>query len=522
MKMKGIAVVLSLAMIVSVVTGCGKEQKKISSQEIVTEASTQENSSEDSSEDDSLLSDNADWVDAYINFLEDNKDDLMDWAFMSYVCDSEIPFLFVAKGGEWMNGMYIYIYNNGNLKQVGDSEYGHYGVVNIYEGLGLICVGDIRQGYNSEYFYNVSPSGEITESDSLYIENYDSPDNNQIYHYNDEVVDYDTWMNKKMEITKGRSGSVSIPYKIDDLIAYLKGEDSDRTVEYGDTIETLCEVRVVGAMSNMYGVDYYSQDVERETFVVSKESAQFIDGEFEIPSDEEIMEYVNEAIGKKKGETFTLMFSGGDGTYYHVYTIIDIQNDATSNEEQTYEDTQGGHSINTSTLCDRELRDFFQLHLGCYVDYALGNEKTEPVNISGMLKHTGVVGAITLDNGMRVVSDYNDSLFSMQLQGTDLIMKVKYEESVNYSCSVEILEANINGDFRYKEGTDAQIGIVAKITYYIDGEKVQISNPYVSVILENSSSSPSEWLMYSVVFLSQNDYSKVEGNCFTGYLEDEY
>ena len=214
-----------------------------------------------------------------------------------------------------------------------------------------------------------------------------------------------------------------------------------------------------------------------------------------------------------------IKYSSMDDAYK---ALTGMSYNATTNEEQTYADTQGGHSINTSTLCDRELRDFFQLHLGCYVDYALGNEKTEPVNISGMLKHTGVVGAISLDNGMRVVSDYNDSLFSMQLQGTDLKMKVKYEESVNYSCSVEILEANINGDFRYKEGTDAQIGIVAKITYYIDGEKVQISNPYVSVILENSSSSPSEWLMYSVVFLSQNDYSKVQGNCFTGYLEDEY
>lgn len=46
MKKKGIAVVLSLAMIVSVVTGCGKGNEKNTSQEIVTETMTEEENKE--------------------------------------------------------------------------------------------------------------------------------------------------------------------------------------------------------------------------------------------------------------------------------------------------------------------------------------------------------------------------------------------------------------------------------------------------------------------------------------------
>lgn len=94
-------------------------------------------------------------------------------------------------------------------------------------------------------------------------------------------------------------------------------------------------------------------------------------------------------------------------------------------EEVTTEEEGKIYTIDVETLCNRELHDFFELHLGCYVDYALGNENTEPINISDMRRHSGIVGAIVSADGMRVVSDYDDSLFGLQLQGTDLMMNVR-------------------------------------------------------------------------------------------------
>ena len=263
------------------------------------------------------------WREAYIDYLESHKGELFDSAFISYVCEGDVPFLFVAKGGEWKDGMLIYTYDNGELKQVGDGEYGHYGSVNTFAGMGMICVSGIMQGHQWDTFYYVTPSGEVTEGDSFDIEGIDADD--QIYHYNDEILDYETWMQKKMDITKGKSGMCDVVLPIDKLIEYINGDLQKRTVKYGDTITTNCDIRVVGALSNKYGVEYLSEGGEYGTFVVSSDSSQFIDDEFEQPSEEEIMKNVNEAIGKRVGDTFTIRFSGGDGTYYHVHTIISIE-----------------------------------------------------------------------------------------------------------------------------------------------------------------------------------------------------
>lgn len=184
-------------------------------------------------------------------------------------------------------------------------------------------------------------------------------------------------------------------------------------------------------------------------------------------------------------------------------------------------ENEGVYSITTDRLCNEILQGFFQNHLGCYVNYMLGNCNTEPVNISTMLEHTGVVGAFVPDTGMRVVSDYSDNLFYLKMEGSNLVNAVYNKKNVSYRCSVEAQEVNFVDTFRYYEGTDAKIAVVAKLTYYIDEQPVNFYNKYVAVQLKNSSSDPAEWLIEAAIFLPEDQYEKVRGQSFNGILEDE-
>lgn len=177
--------------------------------------------------------------------------------------------------------------------------------------------------------------------------------------------------------------------------------------------------------------------------------------------------------------------------------------------------------IDPYTLGRRELHDFFQLHLGCYVDYVFGNEKTEPVNISSMLKHTRVMGAVILDEDMRVVRDYNDALFGLGMTASELPSAMFGESQVNYSCSVNIKEVNFEDSFKYYAGTDAQICIIAQLDYFINDREVSFYNDHVVVLLENEAGNPEEWLIRSAIFISQLDYERANGNYFKSLLENE-
>lgn len=180
------------------------------------------------------------------------------------------------------------------------------------------------------------------------------------------------------------------------------------------------------------------------------------------------------------------------------------------------------YSISTYTLCNRELKDFFELHIGCYADYYLGNCNVEPVNISSMLEHTKVVGAIDLDTGMRVISDYSDNVFSLNIDDHGSLMSAMYNKSaVNYRCDVFLKESNILDTFRYYKGTDAQIGIVAEIRYYIDEKLIDFKNKYAVVSLRNSAQNPGEWLIAAAILISENDYKQVEGKSFDSFLVNE-
>lgn len=195
---------------------------------------------------------------------------------------------------------------------------------------------------------------------------------------------------------------------------------------------------------------------------------------------------------------------------------VKMESSITSSEEDSM------YAIDPATLCNRELKDFFQLHLGCYVNYYLENCDVEPVNISTMLKHTGVVGAIDLNEGMRVISDYSDDVFSLNIGDYGQVMSAVYNKNtVDYRCLVSLKESNIIDTFRYYKGTDAQIGIVAKIDYFIDEESVDFKNKYAVVSLRNSASNPEEWLIAGAVLISESDYKQVEGKSFDSFLVSE-
>ena len=109
-------------------------------------------------------------------------------------------------------------------------------------------------------------------------------------------------------------------------------------------------------------------------------------------------------------------------------------------------------TIDTSTICNRELHDFFELYLRCWIDWSFKSGKlntggnAQPTSIENMMTHTGVVGAFTPSNGMRIVSDYKKDDFS-GLSSNNLLHFAspfsKYQ-TVNYSCSVSCLESNFS------------------------------------------------------------------------------
>ncbi len=93
-------------------------------------------------------------------------------------------------------------------------------------------------------------------------------------------------------------------------------DSSEATVEYGCTIRVSEILKVGGEMPS-------EEDKGESTFVVSKESEEFKNCDYEM-TDDEIMAYVDKAIGKKVGDTFTLSYEFGDGSYTHIYTILEI------------------------------------------------------------------------------------------------------------------------------------------------------------------------------------------------------
>jgi|GEM_PF-5774365 len=160
-------------------------------------------------------------------------------------------------------------------------------------------------------------------------------------------------------------------------------------------------------------------------------------------------------------------------------------------------------TIDTSTICSRELHDFFELYLRCWIDWSFKSGKlntggnAQPTSIKNMMTHTGVVGAFTSSNGMRIVSDYKEDDFSGLSYNNLLDFTSPFSDypTVNYSCSVSCLESNFSS-FRYKEGTDAVLKMFVKVNYNLSaGGNSNDKSDLFAIELVDSADNPKEWLI---------------------------
>ena len=125
---------------------------------------------------------------------------------------------------------------------------------------------------------------------------------------------------------------------------------SEVKVEYGSTIRASTKLKVEGATTS-------EEDKGETTFVVSKESEEFQYSDYEM-SDEEIMANVDKAIGKKIGDTFTLSFEFGDGSYNFTYTILEIippeESDSGKEDNKSADWKKAYKKFLTGVSCDFE------------------------------------------------------------------------------------------------------------------------------------------------------------------------
>ena len=92
-------------------------------------------------------------------------------------------------------------------------------------------------------------------------------------------------------------------------------------VKYGDQIRVSVEKKET--LAGNEGEEPQFESAGEATFVVSKDTEEFKQTDYEMPEDE-VEANVNKAIGKKVGESFELSFEYGDGGVTYRYTILQI------------------------------------------------------------------------------------------------------------------------------------------------------------------------------------------------------
>lgn len=98
--------------------------------------------------------------------------------------------------------------------------------------------------------------------------------------------------------------------------------DKDAKTQQGDRV--VVREEIVENSAELYGDDAKnSQVVERNELLIDVTEPQFAQWDWE-PTEEDIMPNVQEAIGHKVGESFTISFEYGDCRVYHTYTILEI------------------------------------------------------------------------------------------------------------------------------------------------------------------------------------------------------
>ena len=92
-------------------------------------------------------------------------------------------------------------------------------------------------------------------------------------------------------------------------------------VKYGDQIRVSVEKKET--LAGNEGEEPQFESAGEATFVVSKDTEEFKQTDYEMPEDE-VEANVNKAIGKRVGESFELSFEYGDGGVTYRYTILQI------------------------------------------------------------------------------------------------------------------------------------------------------------------------------------------------------
>ena len=265
---------------------------------------------------------------AYQDYIREHDSEYFQ-AGLAYLFASDIPVLFMNKNTSGIDGMFMFMYDNGEIRELGNYNtdfnygYGHYGTVGLIERQGIVIVSDVRYGYYTSYYWKLDGSGSSSLIHGFYIENYDSPEGEQKYFMDDVEVSKEEWESETNIIES--TGRVTYPFideKYNLIGAYnkLKLYDgiSKDAAEYGDTIRAKHEKRYKGAM----GETDWEGD-EEVIFVISPYSSEFQNGDYELPT-ETLQANVKQALGKKVGESFELEFEYGDGNYFDRYTILEI------------------------------------------------------------------------------------------------------------------------------------------------------------------------------------------------------
>ena len=81
--------------------------------------------------------------------------------------------------------------------------------------------------------------------------------------------------------------------------------------------------------------------------------------------------------------------------------------EVTIDEEVVAEEADKLYTVTANGIVNDELSDFFLLWFGCKLD-----GEPEIKNLSSMLEHSGIIGMLTINEGLHTVHNYDDTYFT--------------------------------------------------------------------------------------------------------------
>lgn len=140
------------------------------------------------------------WKKAYIKYLSSHESEI-GGCELAYLNDDEIPELFVhtEESPSHGSGAKIFTVEDGEVKQVGDREYGSSGCVGVFEKEGIILSEFCGMGEVDSCYYRLNEENSLEEIVHLLITDADLPENSKYYIDNVEVTEKQ-WEKKCEEV----------------------------------------------------------------------------------------------------------------------------------------------------------------------------------------------------------------------------------------------------------------------------------------------------------------------------------